>query len=396
MWSPWIVIVAVVAILVLLVSRYFYHRRILQIRNSHDSVQSDFLKQLNTSRIDRGNFETILSSMVEGVIVIDAKGKIEHASPNFCQLLELRSKETQNKLYWEVIWNQEINDSLKEALAHKRALRKEINIIGPQESFFSMQISPVMDREDKLLSLIAVFHDITELKKLEKIRTDFVANVSHELKTPLTAIKGFVETLKISAKDDPVALVRFLDIIDKQTQRLEALVNDLLILSSIESKEVKMNIVAEPLNKLIPAVLALHKKIIEDKGHQVTVDIPPDLPNVLVDRQRMEQVFLNLLDNAVKFTPPGGKISIQARWEKPYVRVEVKDNGVGIPAEHLSRVFERFYRADKARSREAGGTGLGLAIVRHIVSAHQGKIEVESSPGVGSTFRIFLPCANMV
>ena len=193
-----------------------------------------------------------------------------------------------------------------------------------------MQISPVMDREDKLLSLIAVFHDITELKKLEKIRADFVANVSHELKTPLTAIKGFVETLKTSAKDDPVAMARFLDIIDKQTQRLENLVNDLLILSSIESKEMKMNIVAEPLNKIIHSVIGLHKKIIEDKGHQVTVDIPVDLPKVLVDRQRMEQVFLNLLDNAVKFTPPGGKISIQAKWERPYVCVEVKDNGVGI------------------------------------------------------------------
>jgi two-component system phosphate regulon sensor histidine kinase PhoR len=392
MGSSWILIVAVALLLVLLVSRHFYHRRILQIRDSHDSAKNDFLRQLSASRVDRENLETILSSMVEGVIVIDSKGKIEHASPNFCQLLELRSKETQNKLYWEVIWNQEINNSLKEALIAKRAVRKEINILGPQESFFSMQISPVMDREDKLLSLIAVFHDITELKKLERIRSDFVANVSHELKTPLTAIKGFVETLKTSAKDDPLALAHFLDIIDKQTQRLENLVNDLLILSSIESKEIKMNISAEPLNKIIYSVISLHKKNIEDKKHQVTVDIPVDLPNVLVDRGRMEQVFLNLLDNAVKFTPPGGKISIQAEWKRPYICVEVKDNGVGIPAEHLSRVFERFYRVDKARSREAGGTGLGLAIVRQIVSAHQGKIEVESSPDLGSTFRIFLPC----
>jgi len=381
-----------VAILVFLISRHFYHRRINQIRYSHDNARNDFLKQLSTSWVDRENFETILSSMVEGVIVINSKGRIEHASPNFCQLLELRSKETQGKLYWEVIWNQEINDSLKEALLHKRAVRKEINIIGPQESFFSMQISPVMDRDDKLLSLIAVFHDITELKKLEKIRAEFVANVSHELKTPLTAIKGFVETLKTSAKDDPVAVGRFLDIIDKQAQRLENLVNDLLILSSIEFKEVKMNFMAESLSKIVYSVMGLQKKIIEDKGHQVTVDVSEDLPKILADRQRMEQVFLNLLDNAVKFTPPGGKISIRAFWEKPYVRVEVKDNGVGIPAEHLSRVFERFYRVDRARSREAGGTGLGLAIVRQIVSAHQGKIEVESSPDLGSTFRIFLPC----
>jgi two-component system phosphate regulon sensor histidine kinase PhoR len=392
MWYFWIFIVVAVAILVFLLSRHFYHRRISQIRYSNNNARNDFLKQLNTSWIDRENFETILSSMVEGVIVINSKGKIEHASPNFCQLLELRSKETQNKLYWEVIWNQEINDSIKEALLHKRAVRKEINIIGPEDSFFSMQISPVMDGEDKLLSLIAVFHDITELKKLEKIRAEFVANVSHELKTPLTAIKGFVETLKTSAKDDPVALARFLDIIDKQAQRLENLVNDLLILSSIEFKEVKMNFMAESLNKIVCSVMALQKKIIEDKGHQVTVDIPEDLPKILVDRQRMEQVFLNLLDNAVKFTAPGGKISIQAKWDKPYVCVELKDNGTGIPPEHLSRVFERFYRADKARSRDAaGGTGLGLAIVHQIVTAHQGKIEVESSPEVGSTFRIFLP-----
>lgn len=388
----WVLLIIAVAVLVFLVSRHFYLRRISRIHYSHDSDKNDFLRQLRISSLDRENLDTILSSMVEGVIVINAKGKIEHASPNFCQLLELRSKETRDKLYWEIIWNQGINDSIKEALFLKQAVKKEINIIGPQESFFSMQISPVMDKDGSLLSLIAIFHDITELKKLEKVRSDFVANVSHELKTPLTAIKGFVETLKTSAKDDPLAAQRFLDIIDKQTQRLEDLVNDLLILSSIESKEVKMNFMAEPLNKIISSVIALQKKIIDDKGHQVTVDIPADLPSVLVDRQRMEQVFLNLLDNAVKFTPPGGKISIHARWEKPYVRVELKDNGVGIPAEHLSRVFERFYKVDRSRSREAGGTGLGLSIVRQILSAHQGKIEVESSPGVGSTFRIFLPC----
>ncbi len=388
----WLLTVVFVALLIFLISRHFYQRRITQILYSHDSAKDDLLKELSTSKVDRENFETILSSMVEGVIIINAKGIIEHASPNFCQLLELRSKETRGKLYWEIIWNQEINDSLKEALLHKKAVKKEISISRPNGSFFSMQISPVMDRGGKLLSLIAVFHDITELKKLEKVRTEFVANVSHELKTPLTAIKGFVETLRGGAKEDPQAAERFLDIIDKQTQRLENLVNDLLILSSIESKEVKMNFAPEALDKIIHSALLLQKKNIEERKHQVTVDIPAELPKVLVDRQRMEQVFLNLLDNAVKFTPPGGQIRIQAHWETPHVRVEIKDNGVGIAAEHLSRVFERFYRVDRARSREAGGTGLGLSIVRQIIAAHQGKVEVESSPGLGSTFRIFLPC----
>ncbi|MDE2223503.1 MAG: PAS domain-containing protein [Candidatus Omnitrophica bacterium] len=388
----WFLIILLVAALVFLISRHFYQRRISQIRYSHDNVRNDYLKQLNTSSLERENFETILSSMVEGVIVIDGKGRIQHASPNFCQLLELRSRETQGKLYWEVIWNQEINDSLKEALQHKRAIRKEINIIGPQESFFSMQISPVLDKQDRLSSLIAVFHDITELKKLEKIRTEFVANVSHELKTPLTAIKGFVETLKTSGKDDLVVRTRFLDIISKQTQRLENLVNDLLILSSIESHEVKMNFSAEPLGPIVTSVVTLHKKAMENKEHQLTINIPEDLPRVLVDRQRIEQVFLNLLDNAVKFTPPGGKISVRARRESPYVCVEIQDSGIGIPPEHLSRVFERFYKIDKSRSRDINGTGLGLAIVKHIISTHQGKIEVESAVDQGTTFRIFLPC----
>ena len=151
MWLLWILVVLLVAFLVFSLARRYYHRRISQLNHSHDSVQIDFEKQLNSSRIDRENFATILSSMIEGVIVVNSKGVIEHASPNFCQLLELRSKETQNKLYWEVIWNQEINDSIKEALVHKRAVRKEINIIGPQESFFSMQISPVVDLKLLLL-----------------------------------------------------------------------------------------------------------------------------------------------------------------------------------------------------------------------------------------------------
>ncbi len=384
------IIILVVAVVVFLVARYIYHRRIAQIRRSHDSVKSDFLEQLNTSSLEHENFETILSSMVEAVIIINAKGRIEHASSNFYQLLELRSRETKGKLYWEVIWNQAINDSIKEALMHKKAVRKEINIIGPPESFFSMQISPVKDKQDKLLTLIAVFHDITELKKLEKIRSEFVANVSHELKTPLTAIKGFVEMLR-EAKDDPKVWSRFLDIIGKQTQRLEDLVNDLLILSSIESNEVKMEVKPESLEKIITSIATLENKALENKGHQLIIDIPKNLPQILVDRKRIDQVFLNLLDNAIKYTPNGGIIIIQAKLEKPYIQIEVKDNGVGIPSEHLSRVFERFYRVDKARSRDAGGTGLGLSIVHQIISSHHGKIEVESSPETGSTFRIFLP-----
>ena len=387
----WLIGVCLVAFFVFIFSRHFYNRRILTIHRSYNSAKDDFVRQLNVSSAEKEKFETIVSSMVEGVIIISADGNIEHASPNFCQMLELRSKDTKGRLYWEVIWNQEINASIKQALLHKKAVKKEINIIGPQESFFSMQISPVIGNDGHLIGLVAVFHDITELEKLERMRTEFVANVSHELKTPLTAIKGFVETLRTSAKDDPGATARFLDIIDKQAHRLEDLVNDLLVLSSIESKEVKMTFMPESINKIVQSVLILQKKAIEEKEHDVVVEISPELPKVLVDRQRIEQVFLNLLDNAVKFTPPGGKIHVLVKRDLSYMRIDIKDNGVGIAAEHLSRVFERFYRVDKARSRDAGGTGLGLSIVNQIINAHQGKIEVNSSPNAGSTFTVFLP-----
>ena len=381
----------IAAVIVFFLMRHFYHQRLDPLHTSHKDLRHAFNQQVDDLTVQKEKLEAILSSMVEGVIVIGIDGRLQHVSPNFCQMLELRSKDTGGKLYWEVISNQEINDSIKEALKHQTALKKEIDIIGMEESFFSMQISPVIDRQGQLINLVAVFHEITELKKLERIRTEFVANVSHELKTPLTAIKGFVETLRLGAKDDPQAADRFLNIIDKQTQHLEHLVNDLLVLSSIESKEVKMVFVPESLALIVQAIGALYKKRFEEQNHQLSVEISQDLPKVLVDRQRIEQVFSNLLDNALKFTPAGGKIDIQARVDGAYVRVDIKDNGMGIAAEHLPRIFERFYRVDKSRSKDAGGTGLGLSIVKHIVQAHQGRLHVQSTAGQGSVFSVFLP-----
>ncbi len=343
---------------------------------------------------DKDRLKAILSSMVEGVLVVNADGKLQHISPNFRQMLELRSSEAHNKLYWEIIWNQEINNTIKEALSNKHALRKEIQIIGSKEVFVSMQISPVLDSAGNLISLVAVFHDITELKKLEKMRSEFVANVSHELKTPLTAIKGFVETLQNGAKDDPKAIERFLDIIAKQTERLENLVNDLLILSSIESKEVRLELLPQDLYKIIHAVFQIQKNQCDHKNHHVNISLPDNLPRVLVDRLRIEQVLINLIDNAVKFTPPGGSITVKAFKQGDYVQVDIIDTGIGVAPEHISRLFERFYRVDKARAKDSGGTGLGLSIVKHIIHAHQGRLSVTSTPNQGSTFSIFLPIAQ--
>ncbi len=291
---------------------------------------------------DKNELEAILSSMIEGVVVINANERIVHLSPNFRDMLELRSTNAHNRLYWEVIWNNEINASIRQALQEKKAVHKEIDIIGAKEGVFSMQIAPVVHASGHLVSVVAVFHDITGLKKLERMRTEFVANVSHELKTPLTAIKGFVETLSNGAIDDKANAKRFLEIIADQTQRLENLVNDLLILSSIESKEVKMDFKEESLEKLLNEVVVLQRAHINSKHQKIEVDIAEDIPKIKMDRQRMEQVFINLLDNAVKFTPENGRLAVKAKVEGIWVRVDILDSGIGIAPEYLSRIFERF------------------------------------------------------
>ena len=357
----------------------------------HLNQMSGELEHKTTAMVqDQNELQTILSSMIEGVIVVDRDERIVLMNGPVYKMLDLRSQDTMGKPYWEVIRNDEINSLLKEAIAFKKSLKKEIQIISPMESHFSMQISCVALNQ-QLSGVVAVFHDISELKKMARMRSEFVANASHELKTPLTTIKGFVETLKEGALSDPPRALQFLQIIDKHTGRLEQLVDDLLSLSAIESKEVDFKFEPTSIGTVIETVKNLSKEMIEKRGHTISVTIEKELPAVLIDRPRMEQVFLNLLDNAIKFTPFGGSIAISAQKEDDFIRVDFKDNGVGIDAAHLPRIFERFYRVDKGRCRDMGGTGLGLSIVKHIVLAHHGKVSVSSEPEKGSTFSVFLP-----
>ncbi len=372
----------------------YYHNELGDLVRNLNEMSQVLQDQIQQITHDKNELQAILSSLVEGVVVINADGRMMYLSPNFSDLLDVRSREAEGRLYWEVIRNQEINDSIKSALEHRMAVKKDIDVIGPQDAYFSMQISPVMGDEQKLLSVVAIFHDITELKKFERLRTEFVANVSHELKTPLTSIKGFVETLQSGAIKEPEHARRFLDIIDQQTKRLENLVNDLLTLSSLESQQMPMDFQEDKIDAIIFSVMDSYKTQLERMNHDVRVNVAKNLPMVTVDRQRIEQVFLNLLDNAVKFTPQGGRIEIQALQDGDQVRVDVRDNGIGIAPEHIPRLFERFYRVDKARSRDLGGTGLGLSIVKHIVLAHRGNLTVASKVGEGSTFSVFLPAIN--
>jgi two-component system, OmpR family, phosphate regulon sensor histidine kinase PhoR len=236
-----------------------------------------------------------------------------------------------------------------------------------------------------------VFHDVTDLKRLERVRQDFVANVSHELRTPLTAIKGYVEALRDGGLQDPIQADKFLGVIQHHSERMDKIVSDLLLLSEMESPDRVLQ--KENLNfpEIIRAAVDSLRSLAEGKNQTIHFHPPEGLAPVFADGQKIHQVLVNLLHNAISYTPEGGALSVEIRPVPEGVECTVADDGIGIPPEDLSRIFERFYRVDKGRSRELGGTGLGLSIVRHIVEAHGGQVRVESKPGKGSRFTIFLP-----
>lgn len=345
---------------------------------------------------EKEEVRAVITSMSEGVLVVGADKKILHASHPVIKMLDLRTGNPYGRFFWEALRYEEVVVLIEEALKSPVAINRDL-IIPTEGAAFSVHASPVFGAEQQLHSVVVIFHDISSLRKYDRMRSDFVANVSHELKTPLTSIKGFVETLKAGAIDDREVALRFLNIIDSQAQRLEKLVADILFLSAVEAQEMTGELPhKEPLSisVLLADVLEAQKVQIDEKSHQSSLTIAPGVKNVMGDRGQLEQVFINLVSNAIKFTPPSGSITIAAYENDTMVRVDVKDTGVGIPPEHLGRLFERFYRVDKARSQEMGGTGLGLAIVKHIVALHGGKVTVSSIPFKGATFSVFLPVAS--
>jgi len=254
-----------------------------------------------------------------------------------------------------------------------------------------VSVAPLADR----IGFVLVFHDITEIKRLETMRRDFVANVSHELRTPLTAIRGYAETLLSGALDDPTRARSFLGVIDRHSERLSRLIDDLLTLSDLELGKSPLKKDAVLLETLVDEVLEVLGEKAERGKVQLVKALPTGLPLLRGDSDRLQQVLINLADNAVKYTPAGGTVTIAAQGstngDTPCVEISVTDTGGGIPAEELPRLTERFYRVDKARSRELGGTGLGLAIVKHIVQAHGGKLHISSTLAVGTTVRFTVP-----
>ncbi len=326
----------------------------------------------------------IFNSMIEGVIVIDGAGRVISINPTVERIFDCLKEQVEGKFFLEGLRNNDLAEVINSVLKKGEFVSKELALSWPVQKVFQINASPIFEMKS-VSGCLLVIHDITEIRKLETMRRDFVANVSHELKTPLTSIKGFVETLLSGALEDKENSRHFLEIIHNHTDRLNSLIDDLLDLSHIESKEIKLDVKKFHVKDLIDEVLFAFKTQIKKKGVNVENNLSPDLL-LRVDKQKIEQVFTNLIDNAIKFNKQNGSISIYSAPQGDSLKITIEDSGIGIPERDLARIFERFYRVDKARSRDLGGTGLGLAIVKHIIELHKGSVGVESIEGLGSKF----------
>ncbi len=339
---------------------------------------------------EKEKLSMMLQHMSEGVVGVSQDLRILICNPSAVQILGFE-KNPMGKSLIELTHHPEIDGMMRQTLQTLENTSREIVITYPGKKNLKVSAAATGAREG--LCGVLVLHDITEIKKLETLRKDFVANVSHELRTPLTSIKGFIEILRSGGMKNPEQADRFLTMMQDDSDRLHRLIEDLLTLSSLESGAAHLNLAGVSISEEISKVLSVLNPQIIKKGIHVSLNIPDNLPEVYADRDKLQQVLINLLDNAVKFNNQNGKITILAKTQNDTVEIAVQDSGSGIPQEAIARVFERFFRVDKARSREEGGTGLGLSIVKHIVEAHGGYVSCESVPGQGSTFRFTLPAA---
>jgi len=338
---------------------------------------------------ERNLSAAILGSMVEGVAVVSGAERLVFSNPAFAEILGLDMPPTAGSGLVESVRQTELLEAVRIVLSGAPAVHAEIAMGTLRPRSFAVTVTPVQSGET--IGAVLVLHDITDLRKLERVRRDFIANISHELKTPLTAIQGFAETLLSGAMDDAQNRRRFLEIILEHSRRLARLTDDLLMLSKIEADRLELEIRPIPIGTWMESCLETARLRAGEKKIEVTAEIPPNLPEVAGDRRRLAEVLQNLLDNAVQYTLPRGKIIVRAEAAGREVILTVADTGIGIPRADQPRIFERFYRVDVARSREAGGTGLGLSIAKHLIEAQGGRIWVESEVGRGSQFHISVP-----
>ncbi len=339
---------------------------------------------------EKSKLMTAFTNMDEGVLIANEQDLIEFISPVLSNMLAIQYGDVNGKTLMEAFRSVDLQKAFLEFKKTRVNVSREIILGNIEPVILNVSISAVHGHPDEEKIMI-VFHDVTKLKKLEQIRVDFVANVTHEIRTPLTAIIGYLETIKDGAINNTDETKRFIDIILKQAQRLNRLVEDLLTISNIEMKETKLNFESVSLNMIIANVISLVEAKAKLKNITIHNDVRENIAPIKADKDKLMQIFVNVLDNAVKFTQESGNVAITVVVADAYTVVSISDTGIGVPKDEIQRLGERFYRVDRSRSRDLGGTGLGLSIVKHLMIAHGGKMEIESQLGSGTKVSLFFP-----
>lgn len=336
-----------------------------------------------------------LSSVIEnsesGLVLIDEKGYIHVVNRKFTSMFGKSPSDYIGRLYYDILENEQIHHTVQETFLYEKHVKHLFSVLeGEETTYLEIVGAPIFNERNMLKGAVLVIYDITEFKNLEVMRKDFVANVSHELKTPITSIKGFSETLLDGASEDPGARDQFIKIIYDESNRIQLLIEDLLILSRLEKDESTLTISSIRVDHMVDEILPVVEQQAGRKNITVSADVDRRI-EFQADDEKMKQLLLNLLMNAISYTPDDGFISLVIKKEEANVCFIVADSGIGISKDLLPRIFERFYRVDKDRSRDTGGTGLGLAIVKHIIETHHGTIDVDSELGKGTTFTVHIP-----
>lgn len=346
--------------------------------------------KIRVAHEEKSKMMTAFTNMNEGILIMNDKGLIEFSSPVLSNMLAMQYDDVIGKTLMEAFRNIDLQKAFLEFKEKRVNVSREIVFGDLEKVILSISISAVHGYPDEEKTMI-VFHDVTRLKKLEQVRMDFVANVTHEIRTPLTAIIGYLETIQSGAINDREETKKFIDIILKQAERLNRLVEDLLTISNIEMKQAVLHFESVSLNQAVSNMISLITTKANLKRITVHNNVSDNFPLIKADRDRLTQIFVNILDNAVKFTPDGGEVVITATESESYAVVSIQDSGIGVPKDEIGRLGERFYRVDKSRSRDLGGTGLGLSIVKHLMIAHGGRMEIESQLGKGTKISLFFP-----
>ncbi|MCO0597197.1 two-component system histidine kinase PnpS [Peribacillus butanolivorans] len=350
------------------------------------------LQETETAReMNQDRLETLVENIGSGVLLIDSKGYTTLINREFKKSFGVNSATFLFQVFYSVIKDKEVISIIEEIFRTEKTIKRQVKIpLAIERKHFEIYGAPIIGTHDEWKGILLIFHDITELKRLEQMRKDFVANVSHELRTPITSIKGFSETLLDGALKDEKTLKHFLSIILKESDRLQELIQELLNLSKMEQQEFVLKTGDVDITNVLGDIQEMLIGKLKEK--EVSLEIKASSKPVFIEGEsdRIKQVFINLITNALTYTPNGGWVTVNVTENEQTVDIVVQDSGIGIEEKELPRIFERFYRIDKARSRDSGGTGIGLAIVKHIIEVHKGKIKVESTPGSGTTFTVTL------